>query len=240
MAARLILVRHGSTELNAGGGDGKEDRIRGHLNVPLSSKGRTEAVQVALVLAKKFPDDIDVIYTSPLERAVDTAEEIADTLSNHPKIVKEESLWPWDVGVYAGKPTQKVLPELTRLVETPDEAPEGGEPFVDWESRYLKFLQKQAKEAIANDETRLFVTHTRNVRATQGWVKEGRGGLDPEQMLGKYDVVDPAGIIVMTPISGERWNFRPIYGKGGKAGQVSGGLEKTSGFGLVIVLEDWS
>ena len=62
---RLILVRHGQTDWNAGG------RYQGQSNVALSALGRRQAE----LLAAHFPvKHLDVIYTSDLDRARETAE----------------------------------------------------------------------------------------------------------------------------------------------------------------------
>jgi broad specificity phosphatase PhoE len=61
---RIILIRHGQSEGNA------ENRFGGHLPIGLSSLGRLEAEATAKALAN---DNINAIYSSDLERAVETA-----------------------------------------------------------------------------------------------------------------------------------------------------------------------
>ena len=62
---RLILVRHGQTEWNAYG------RYQGQSNVALSELGRRQAE----CLAAGFPvQGLDAIYSSDLDRALETAE----------------------------------------------------------------------------------------------------------------------------------------------------------------------
>ncbi len=69
MSRKIILVRHGETDWN------KEKRIQGgSSNTPLNEKGRQQAESLALRLSK---DKIQAIYSSPLQRALDTAEAIA-------------------------------------------------------------------------------------------------------------------------------------------------------------------
>lgn len=65
---RIILVRHGHTTWNG------ENRYQGHKNSDLSELGRLQAASVADRLAD---EKIDAIYSSDLQRAVDTAEAIA-------------------------------------------------------------------------------------------------------------------------------------------------------------------
>jgi len=61
---RLVLLRHGQTEYNAG------SRMQGQLDTDLSDLGRAQAVAAAEVLAKRQPF---LIVSSDLRRAYDTA-----------------------------------------------------------------------------------------------------------------------------------------------------------------------
>lgn len=65
---RIFLVCHGATILTA------EHRFAGITDVPLSHEGRTQVGRLAERL-KHVP--IAAIYTSPLERAMETARIIA-------------------------------------------------------------------------------------------------------------------------------------------------------------------
>lgn len=61
---RLVMLRHGQTEYNAG------SRMQGQLDTDLSELGREQAVGAAEVLAKRQPL---VVISSDLRRAWDTA-----------------------------------------------------------------------------------------------------------------------------------------------------------------------
>lgn len=65
---RLILVRHGETIWN------EEGRIQGFTNIGLSERGKEQIKKVAQALSK---ERVTAIYSSPLKRAMDTAEAIA-------------------------------------------------------------------------------------------------------------------------------------------------------------------
>lgn len=64
----LFVVRHGQTTLNAQG------RFRGRADPSLDSTGREQAQQAARQLASAQPE---AVHTSPLRRAVETAQIIA-------------------------------------------------------------------------------------------------------------------------------------------------------------------
>ena len=61
---RLVLLRHGQTEYNAG------SRMQGQLDTDLSDLGRDQAAAAAEVLAKRQPL---LIVSSDLKRALETA-----------------------------------------------------------------------------------------------------------------------------------------------------------------------
>lgn len=62
---RFILFRHGQTDWN------RERRCQGHTDIPLNEQGRREARQLRERLASI---ELDVVYTSDLARARETAE----------------------------------------------------------------------------------------------------------------------------------------------------------------------
>src|SRR4051794_4608727 len=71
-ATQLLLIRHGQSAGNA------EGRFGGHGTTPLSELGVRQAEKTAKVLAN---EGIDVIYSSDLLRAVQTAEPLAELLN---------------------------------------------------------------------------------------------------------------------------------------------------------------
>ena len=89
---RLFLVRHGQSDGNA------EGRFGGHSATALSELGQQQAKITAQALAK---EKIDVIYSSDLHRAVQTAEPLAELL-NLP-IIKTSAFRERKVGVLEGK-----------------------------------------------------------------------------------------------------------------------------------------
>ncbi len=71
MDARILLVRHGETDWNT------EGLVQGRTDLPLNARGREQADEVARALAGR---GIRRVVSSPLRRATQTAEVIADAL----------------------------------------------------------------------------------------------------------------------------------------------------------------
>ena len=71
---RFCLIRHGETNWNA------ERRMQGHTDIELNQRGKEQAAQLALAL-KKSGLHFDLLYTSDLQRAVDTGKAVAQALN---------------------------------------------------------------------------------------------------------------------------------------------------------------
>ena len=73
-ALNLFLLRHGETDWNQVG------RLQGHTDIPLNQNGRLQISHAAQILADLYPD-IDLVITSPLTRARESAEIVSDRLA---------------------------------------------------------------------------------------------------------------------------------------------------------------
>jgi len=91
----IYLVRHGENEDNAAG------ILNGRRDLPLTALGKEQSLAVAIALAKRVKK-IDAIYSSPLLRARQTAEVIADKTGVKDFIV-EDDLIERDYGILTGK-----------------------------------------------------------------------------------------------------------------------------------------
>ena len=69
MTTRLLLVRHGATQLSA------EDKFAGAIGVDLSEEGRAQVRTLAERLGK---ETISAVYASPLGRTTETAKILAE------------------------------------------------------------------------------------------------------------------------------------------------------------------
>lgn len=80
---KLYFVRHGQSEMNVLG------HFAGHTDTPLTEEGKRQAQQAGRELKNK---KIDIIVSSPLSRAHDTAKLIAKEIGYHPKEIRTTDL----------------------------------------------------------------------------------------------------------------------------------------------------
>jgi probable phosphoglycerate mutase len=124
-ATRLILVRHGETDLT------EQRRYSGRGDVPLSPRGREQARAAAGRVAKLAPDAA-LVVTSPLSRCRTTANEIARAIAGVP-VRAEPDLIECDFGEWEGLTFADVRdgwPDaLAEWLASPAVAPPGGESF---------------------------------------------------------------------------------------------------------------
>jgi probable phosphoglycerate mutase len=130
----FLLIRHGENEYV------KKGRLAGRLpGVHLNDKGRAQAL---LVADKLGSTPIKAIYSSPLERAIETAEPLAKNLGL--QVVSHEGLLETDYGEWQGK-TLKSL-RRRKLWRTVQNAPylmrfPGGESFAECQLRICKEIE---------------------------------------------------------------------------------------------------
>ncbi len=133
----IFLVRHGQTEWNASG------RFQGRADVPLDGNGLLQARNLAMVLR---PVALVAAYSSPLKRAIQTAQEI---LVHHPRVplTRDPDLVEMDLGDFdgmEGTTWTKCYPEfLARWRERPSKLrmPKG-ETLEEVSERALRFLHR--------------------------------------------------------------------------------------------------
>lgn len=130
---RLVMLRHGQTEFNAG------SRMQGQLDTDLSDLGRAQAVAAAEVLAKRQPL---LIVSSDLRRAHDTA----TTLGQHSglPVRVDTRLRETHLGDWQGMTHSEVdaASPGARLAWRDDAtwAPHGGESRIDVADRSLPLV----------------------------------------------------------------------------------------------------
>ena len=174
---KLILIRHGRTELNR---PGKEERLRAWKDIPLDSYGMQEAEETARQLAGH---PINVIYSSDLLRARQTAEAVQKV--SGARIVHSSHLRPWNLGTLAGQLVHDIIPTLERLNRQLNEKAPGGESFDEFYERYSRQIEEILAVAEGSSGYVAAVTHGRNFMALPTILQKG----------------DRSHIPVMSPVS---------------------------------------
>ena len=162
---KLILVRHGHTSLNI---PGRDERLRGWLDVPLDDQGLEEAAQTADRLAD-YP--VEAIYCSDLRRARQTAELLRRR--THAHVTHATELRPWNLGVFCGQRVLDILPFLNLLNRHPELAAPSGESYYQFYGRYSQRLNELMSLALGSSQCIVAVTHVRNLLATQTIIEHG-------------------------------------------------------------------
>ena len=147
---RLILVRHAVTQWN------EEKRYLGITDLPLSNRGKQQAEALAIILMK---ENIDLIYSSDLKRAVETANFIGRDRDT--KLISDHRLRELNFGVFEGltfSDAQDEYPEMIAAwLKDYNQPPAGGEMLSSLTSRIQSFLDDL--RAIEAPKTVLVVTH---------------------------------------------------------------------------------
>lgn len=130
---RLVLLRHGQTEYNAG------NRMQGQLDTDLTELGRNQAVAAAEVLAKRQPL---LIVSSDLRRAYDTAAALGERTGL--AVAVDTRLRETHLGDWQGLTHLEVdaMAPGARLAWRDDArwAPHGGESRIDVADRSLPLV----------------------------------------------------------------------------------------------------
>jgi probable phosphomutase (TIGR03848 family) len=135
----LLLIRHGENDFV------KTGKLPGQsAGIHLNDRGQKQAQALAEALAQV---PLKAIYSSPLERATETAEPIATT--HKLQIIQEDRLMDANVGHWQGK-SLKVL-RLTNAWKVVQHSPSRfqfpeGESFIDLQSRIANALEAIVKK----------------------------------------------------------------------------------------------
>src|SRR5580704_15749104 len=142
-----LLLRHGQTPLSV------QKRYAGRSDVPLTDTGVGQAVAAAKRLASA---GIGAIVTSPLQRAVQTAEEVA-AITGVP-VVTDDGFRETDFGAWEGL----TFAEVTTWLADPAVAPPGGESFVEVSERVTAALHRVLADR--ERQTVLIVSHVTPIK----------------------------------------------------------------------------
>lgn len=151
----LLLVRHGENDYV------KKGRLAGRLpGVHLNEKGRSQAKILAEAMVRKMVEaPVRAVYSSPLERTMETAEPIAEALGH--EVIPRVGLIETDYGEWQNK-TLKGLRRLKlwRVVQhTPSMSRfPGGESFAEAQHRICQEIETLCQQHEQKDVI-VCVTH---------------------------------------------------------------------------------
>jgi probable phosphomutase (TIGR03848 family) len=131
----LLLIRHGENDFS------KTGKLAGRMpGVVLNERGRKQAEELTKALVHA---PLAAIYSSPLERAMETAEPIAEARGL--KVVPVAGLLEANVGEWQGKSVRRLaLSKYWRIVQhSPSRARHpGGESFAETQVRVVSALEE--------------------------------------------------------------------------------------------------
>lgn len=156
-------------------------RVTGSFDLPLNAAGRHQAGQLAARLKGK----VDRVFTSPMQRAVETAKMIA------PDAKVDPGLGPMKLGAHEGKPSEAERPKIHGLFHTPQKHP-GKSPLTGQPGETANQFRMRVLSAVTHrlrskkpGETEVAVTHGRNIKLVDSWLHAGAKpnlSIDPRRM----------------------------------------------------------
>ena len=169
----LYIIRHGQTEMNS------RHALQGRSDFALNEVGLAQAREAAEKLrGVRF----DRVYSSPLRRAVQTAELLAPDA----EIVIDERLIEMDYGPYEGADLHNLPPEILTFFSdfTHNPAPAGMEQLTAVVARVGAFLE----ELRFNEENILISTHAIAMKGILEYLTPESGGAYWSKFIGNCAV----------------------------------------------------
>jgi broad specificity phosphatase PhoE len=152
----LLLARHGETDWN------RDGRLQGHADTPLNDRGREQA----RALAEEI-NGVEVIYSSDLRRAVETAEVVAERLGLEVRVdsrLRERGFGAWE-GLTRAEIEASFREDFDRWRKGDGFGADDAETHQAFAARIQAFLEDVLVRH--PDETVLVITHGGSIRVVQ-------------------------------------------------------------------------
>jgi broad specificity phosphatase PhoE len=159
MPGQLLLVRHAQSEWNALG------RWQGHADPPLSDEGRRQvAAGAAQISAARWYAGFDMVVSSDLSRARETAQLLAEALDLAVSPLADVGLREYDAGEWSGLTLAEIEErwpgEVERFTRGLVSSPPGGEDRRSFDARVADAARRLAAAAArAGARSILLVAH---------------------------------------------------------------------------------
>jgi phosphoserine phosphatase len=140
LGIRILLVRHGETDFNL------THHFQGRIDIPLNKEGKNQAHALALALKD---EPLKAIYSSPLIRAMETAQSIKAFHPSSP-FFEEQGLVEMDLGELDGKQAGDWISQHQEFYKTWRTTPShlkmpGGESLEEVQIRAMDTLERITK-----------------------------------------------------------------------------------------------
>jgi broad specificity phosphatase PhoE len=190
MAGRVLMLAHGRTAANAG-----QDEIQSWSQNPLDETGREEAARLGRRLQ---PEGVELLLTSDLKRAEQTADIIGRALKLRPK---PSAAWrPWKMGPHlTGMVSEQARPIIEQYVRTPGRAIPGGESLLAFRDRLLAALERLLKAVKETGNTVVVATHSRDISLAQDWLAAAGDREHMRYQNFKADRIHPGALLEIRP-----------------------------------------
>jgi len=168
MKTVMYLVRHGQTDWNVSG------RVQGQNKVCLNGVGKQQAAEVAQLFKRVH---LDVVYSSPVLRAMQTAQVIANKVVPAPEFRERE------IGELAGLVKEEILAKFPTIRRDQDKKgidwtpPGSGETLREFQKRCIKGFQDLVQKN--QGKKVLVVSHGGVIKSIVHWLHGGK----PEEFL---------------------------------------------------------
>lgn len=152
---KIYMIRHGETDWN------KMRKLQGQVDIPLNEFGRHLAVETAPALKDI---SFDIVYTSPLKRAKETAELVIG--ERDIPIIEDKRIMEMGFGEFEGLCCREEGwnipdPDFRFFFNAPEKynPPKGGESFGQVSERLNEFMKELYSNPELYDKTVLVSTH---------------------------------------------------------------------------------
>jgi alpha-ribazole phosphatase len=157
---KFVLIRHGESVWNS------ERRIQGSLDPELSPQGKRQAELLVSHLKTHLPRSVAAIYSSPLRRAAQTAEEISRAFQL--PVIQDHDLREMSLGEWEGKTIPEIQASTPGCYEQWVEAPlshpaPGGEDLHAFQRRVVGALERMQQAHVGANL--IVVSHGGVIRA---------------------------------------------------------------------------
>jgi broad specificity phosphatase PhoE len=152
----LLLARHGETDWN------RDGRFQGHADTSLNARGREQAHELA-----EEVNGVEVIYSSDLKRAIETAEVVAERLGL--EVTVDSRLRERGFGAWEGLTRAEIEASFREEFDRWRRGDGGGAADAEAQEAFAARIEAFLTDVLARhpDQTVLVIAHGGSIRVVQ-------------------------------------------------------------------------